>query len=124
MARKKNISIEPQIEKLPFENVKEDIVLNSPKKVTPQEIIQETSKDLPWYTIENTSYITEKTTDTQRLNYLEETILNTATKHTERVPELYTLSSGSISEIHSPLEQKIGNYFSLIHLISTLDLQI
>ena len=118
MARKKNIIIEHQIEDLPFDNVEEDIVLNSPKKVTPQEIIKETSKDLPWYTIENTSYILEKKTDTQRINYNNEIILNTRTKPTEGVPELYAYYSGSISEVHSPLEQKIGNYFKLKQLIS------
>ena len=73
---------------------------------------------LPWYTKEDTSLIVERKTDTQTYTFEKETILNTKTKPTEEVPELYTLSSGSISEVVSPLEQKIGNYFKLKDLIS------
>ena len=117
MARKKNIIVEPQIENLPFEgNIKEDIVLNSPRRVTPQEVLLE--DELPWYTDENTSRIIERKTDTQRITPTDNIILNTKTKPTETVPELHALSSGSISEIHSPLEQNIGNYFKLKQLIS------
>ena len=57
MAKKQNIIIEPQIEKQPFTNVEEDIVLNTPRRVTPEEITKEDSKELPWYTVENTSLI-------------------------------------------------------------------
>ena len=117
MARKKNIIVEPQIENLPFEgNIKEDIVLNAPRRVTPQEVLLE--DELPWYTDENTSRIIERKTDTQRITPTDNIILNTKTKPTETVPELHALSSGSISEIHSPLEQNIGNYFKLKQLIS------
>lgn len=117
MAKKRSITLEPNIEKLPFtENIQEDIILISPRKVTPEEIIME--EGLPWYTDENTSFIIEKKPDTQFMHHTEETTLNTKTKHTEGVPELNILSSGSISEIISPLEQNIGNYYKLKQLIS------
>ena len=117
MARKKNIIVEPQIENLLFdENVKEEVVLNSPRKVTPQEILLE--NELPWYTDENTARIIERKTDTQRMASIDEVTLNTKTKPTETVPELNTLLSGSISEVISPLEQNIGSYFKLKQLIS------
>jgi hypothetical protein len=117
MAKKRSITLEPNIEKLPFtENIQEDIILTSPRKVTPEEIIME--EGLPWYTDENTSFIIEKKPDTQFMHHTEETILNTKTKHTDGVPELNTLSLGSISEIISPLEQNIGNYYKLKQLIS------
>ncbi len=118
MAKKPNIIIEPQIEKQPFTNVNEDIVLNTPRRVTQKEIIKEELKELPWYTVENTSLIIERKTDTQRIKPTDETILNMETKPTEGVPELYALSSGSISEIHSPLDQEIGKYYKLKHLVS------
>ena len=43
---------------------------------------------------------------------------NKKTKPEEGIPELYTLTSGSLSEITSPLEQEMGRYFRLKHLIS------
>ena len=117
MAKKNKITLEPQIEATPFTGtVEEDIILRSPRKVTPLEIMSE--EGLPWYTKEDTSLIVERKTDTQTYTFEKETILNTKTKPTEEVPELYTLSSGSISEVVSPLEQKIGNYFKLKDLIS------
>ena len=115
MAKKPNIIIEPQIEKQPFTNVEEDIVLNTPRRVTQEEIIKEDSKELPWYTVENTSLIIERKTDTQRIKPTDEIVLNMETKPTDGVPELYALSSGSISEIHSPLDQEIGKYYKLKH---------
>ena len=118
MAKKPNIIIEPQIEKQPFTNVEEDIVLNTPRRVTQEEIIKEDSKELPWYTVENTSLIIERKTDTQRIKPTDEIVLNMETKPTDGVPELYALSSGSISEIHSPLDQEIGKYYKLKHLVS------
>ena len=45
MAKKPNIIIEPQIEKQPFTNVEEDIVLNTPRRVTQEEIIKKTQKN-------------------------------------------------------------------------------
>ena len=74
MAKKQNIIIEPQIEKQPFTNVEEDIVLNTPRRVTPEEITKEDSKELPWYTVENTSLIIERKTDTQRIKHTDEIV--------------------------------------------------
>tara|TARA_R110002167_G_scaffold231953_1_gene437134 strand:+ start:907 stop:1758 length:852 start_codon:yes stop_codon:yes gene_type:complete len=117
MAKKISITLEPNIENTPFtEDLQEDIILISPRKVTATEIIKE--EGLPWYTNENTSFIIEKKSDTQFLHHLDKVILNTKTKPTEGVPELFILSSGSISEITSPLEQNIGNYYNLKQLIS------
>ena len=117
MAKKKSITIEPDIEKAPFaEIVQEDIILISPRKVKAVEVIEE--EGLPWYTNEDTSFVIEKKPDTQLLHYTDDIILNLQTKPTERVPELYILSSESVSEIISPLEQNMGVYYKLKHLIS------
>lgn len=118
MAKKQSIVIEPQIEDIPFASgrLEEDLVLNSPRKVTPLEIIME--EELPWDVHESTSYIIERKTDTQFLSPETEIILNKKTKPEEGIPELYTLTSGSLSEITSPLEQEMGRYFRLKHLIS------
>ena len=117
MAEKLNIVIEPKIQKQPFtEDTGEDIILNSPRKVTALEIF--TSGELPFYTNEKTSYVVEIKTDTQFITPTDEIILNTKTKPTELIPELHILTSGSISEITNPLEQNIGNYFKLKQLIS------
>ena len=115
MARKNQIRLEPEIEDLSFNNVKEDIVLISPKTVTVKEIMS--AEGLPFNTKEDTTFVIEKRTDSKALSYNDETILNTKTTFGEEVPELYTLSSGSISENISPLDQKIGNYFKLKDLI-------
>tara|TARA_B100001094_G_C18150229_1_gene783254 strand:- start:373 stop:1230 length:858 start_codon:yes stop_codon:yes gene_type:complete len=116
--KKENIIIKPEIEDISFKsgNIKEDVVLHSPK--TPTIIEQMIESELPWDVQEQTSYIIERKTDTQFLNYENDVILNTLTKPTKSTPELYTLSSGSISEIYSPLEQNIGNYYKLKQLIS------
>lgn len=117
MAKKRSIILEPEIENIPFtEDLQEDIILISPRKVTAEEIIME--EGLPWYTNENTSLVIEKKPDTQFIHHTDEVILNTKTKHTENVPELKVLASGSISEEISPLEQNIGNYYKLKQLIS------
>ena len=117
MAKKTSITFEPEIEDRPFTpELEEEIVLISPRKVTPLEIILE--EGLPWYTNENTAFIIERKTDTQLVKPTDENILNTTTKPTEGTPELYILSSGSLSEITSPLEQEMGKYFKLKHLIS------
>ena len=75
-------------------------------------------EELPWDVHETTSYIIEKKIDTQNIVPQNEVILNTKTKPTEGIPELYILSSGSLGEITSPLEQEMGKYFKLKHLIS------
>ena len=118
MAKKQNITIETQIEDIPFaiEGVEEDIILISPKRVTAVEIMLE--EELPWDVHETTSYIIERKTDTQTITSTDTIILNTKTKPSEGIPELYILSSGSLAEITSPLEQEIGKYFRLKHLIS------
>ena len=117
MAKKPNIIIQPEIEDIPFtENTKEDIVLSSPKKVTPLEIILE--EELPWDVHETTSYIIERKTDTQFVSSEDQIILNKKTQPSEGIPELYIFTSGSLSEITSPLEQEMGRYFRLKHLIS------
>ena len=120
MAKKISITIEPSIEALPFtEGLQEDIILTSPRKVTQVEIIEEEQiSGLPYYTDENTSLIIEKKPDTQFIYPTDEVILNTKTKPTEEVPELFILSSGNTSEVISPLEQNIGNYYKLKQLIS------
>ena len=117
MAKKPNIIIQPEIEDIPFtENTKEDIVLSSPKKVTPLEIILE--EELPWDVHETTSYIIERKTDTQFVSSEDQIIINKKTQPSEGIPELYKFTSGSLSEITSPLEQEMGKYFRLKHLIS------
>tara|TARA_R110001592_G_scaffold196025_2_gene443731 strand:+ start:883 stop:1734 length:852 start_codon:yes stop_codon:yes gene_type:complete len=117
MAKKENIIIQPEIEDIPFdENTMEDVVLYTPK--IPNTIERVIERELPFNTNENTSYIIERKTDTQFIKPQDDIILNSNTKPTETAPELYTLSSGSISEIYSPLEQQIGKHFKLKHLIS------
>jgi len=120
MVKKKTITLEPDIENLPFtEDLQEDIILSSPRKITQLEIIEEEQiSGLPFYTDENTSFIIEKKSDTQFIYPTDEIILNTKTKPTEKVPELFILSSGSLNEITSPLEQNIGSYYKLKQLIS------
>ena len=116
--KKQNIIIKPEIEDIPFEknNIQEDIVLRSPKTITPIEQIMES--ELPWDVEEKTSFVIERKTDTQFLHHKQKVVLNSLTKPTKLIPELYQLSSGSISEIYSPLEQNIGNYYKLNQLIS------
>mgnify|MGYP001168959366 CR=1 FL=1 len=120
MAKKKTITLEPDIENLPFtEDLQEDIVLISPRKITTEDILEEEQKTgLPFYTDENTSFIIEQKSDTQFISPTDEIRLNKKTKPTPEVPELYTLSSGSSAEIISPLEQNMGKYYKLKQLIS------
>ena len=117
MAKKNKIILQTEIENIPFTSapVEEDIIMKSPKKVKPVEMILEDG--LPFYLDENTSFVVENNTDTQKVRYTHNTILNTKTKHTDNIPELYVLSSDSISEVISPLEQNIGKYFKLKDLI-------
>ena len=123
MGKIQNITIETDIEDIPFtENTVEEVILSSPKKVTPLEII--IAEELPWYTNEKTSFIIERKTDSQTIS-LENIqnpenlfILNKLTSPTENVPELYSLASGSLNERYSPLDEEIGKHFKLKHLIS------
>ena len=117
MAKKQNIIIKPEIEDIPFTNdIKEDVILYTPK--TPTIIEQIIENELPLDVNEVTSYIIERRTDTQLLKVLEPVILNSSTKPTKETPELYALSSGSVSEIYNPMEENIGNNFKLKQLIS------
>tara|TARA_R110000744_G_scaffold8858_3_gene28906 strand:- start:3971 stop:4822 length:852 start_codon:yes stop_codon:yes gene_type:complete len=117
MAKKENIIIQSEIEDIPFtEDIIEDVILSSPK--IPTLIEQVLESELPFNITENTSYIIERKTDTQFIKPLDDIILNANTKPTETTPELYSLSLGGISEIYNPLEQEIGKYFKLKHLIS------
>lgn len=118
MAKKQNIVLKPEIEDIPFaDNIKEDVVLYTPK--TPSIIEQVMEVELPWDVTEKTSYIIERKTDTQLYGSGLITLpLNKSTKHTETTPEIYSLSSGSISEVYNPLQETIGKYYKLRQLIN------
>ena len=138
---KLNIIREPKIEDIAFtdvERVEEDPILQPPKKIHEEDIEDELQKNI----IEDESYISEKKTDTLRIEVsgLGFWGLNEATKPTSLAPELNILSSPttlhqkkeyyiegetkenieteSISELFSPLEQKIGDWYELKSLIS------
>ena len=122
MAKKQNIIIKPEIEDIPFSNnLEEEVVLYTPK--TPTIIEQVLEEEIPWDVDEFTSYIIERRTDTQTVmisypNTYTLSPLNPSTKPTETAPELFTLSSGSISEVYNPLQENIGNNYKLMHLIN------
>ena len=108
MAKKQNILVRTNIEEAPFTNETiEDVVLRSPKTITPLEIL--TAEELPIYTNENASFIIERKTDTQVLSIGDEVILNTVTKPTENVPELYSLSLSDLAAISISFNQSNSN---------------